>query len=416
MTSILNQSRVVITGLSVVSPLGSTVKALTQQVFGGISGIKRIDVPFIDQLDCKLAAQSQFNPADHFDKHTYSMLDRVSQMALHTSKECIKDADLIITNHLKPRMGIYLGTGMGGASSFEDGYIRLYRDGASRIKPFTVLMSMYNAAASAIALEHQITGPNQTFSTACSSSAVAIGEATRLIRHGYADVMLAGGSEAFLTYGSIKAWEALRTLADEDTNDVSASCKPFSLNRSGLVLGEGAAMLVLESYQHAKARGADIYAEIVGYGTANDSHHITQPSVAGQAASMQAALNDANLLPSDIQYINAHGTGTQLNDITETNAVKSVFGEHAYELSMSSTKSMHGHLMGAAGALEAVITTLALSTKQVPPTINLEQPDPECDLDYVPNTAKTLNSLDYAMTNSFAFGGTGAALILKRVN
>ena len=408
--------RVVITGLSVVSPLGNNLHDLVQQVFGGVSGIKRIDVPFIDQLECKIAAQSQFNPADHFTKHTYSMLDRVSQMALYISIEAIKNAALEISEALKPRMGIYLGTGMGGANSFEEGYTRLYRDGASRIKPFTVLMSMYNASASAIALEHQITGPNQTFSTACSSSAIAIGEATRLIRHGYADVMLAGGSEAFLTYGSIKAWEALRTLAEEDTNDIGASCKPFSINRTGLVLGEGAAMLVLESYEHAKARGASIYAEIIGYGTANDSSHITQPSVGGQAATMQAALDDAHLLPLDIQYINAHGTGTQLNDITETNAVKKVFGEHAYKLSISSTKSMHGHLMGAAGALEAVITTLALCTKMLPPTINLAQPDSDCDLDYVPNTSYTLPTLDYAMSNSFAFGGTGAALILKKMN
>ncbi len=416
MVAVSNNERVVITGLSVVSPLGNNMPDLIQNVFGGVSGIKRIDVPFIDQLECKIAAQSTFNPADHFIKHTYSMLDRVSQMALHTSIEAIKNAKLVITDLLKPRIGVYLGTGMGGANSFEEGYIRLYRDGASRIKPFTVLMSMYNAAASAIALEHQITGPNQTFSTACSSSAIAIGEAARLIRHGYADVMLAGGSEACLTYGSIKAWEALRTLAEEDPTDIGASCNPFALNRTGLVLGEGAAMLVLESYKHAKTRGAAIYAEIVGYGTTNDSLHITQPSVNGQASTMQAALNDALLVPKDIEYINAHGTGTHLNDVTETNAVKKVFGDHAYKLAMSSTKSMHGHLMGAAGALEAVITTLALYTKMLPPTINLVQPDPECDLDYVANTSRSLATIDYAMSNSFAFGGTGATLILKKVN
>lgn len=416
MLSQSRHNRVVITGLSTVSPLGNNLADLSQAVFGGVSGIKRTAVPFIEQLDCKISAQSNFNPADYFTKHTYSMLDRVSQMALHASMEAIKNANLDITDDLKPRMGIYLGTGMGCAHSFEEGYIRLYREGANRLKPFTVLMSMYNAAASAIALAHQITGPSQTFSTACSSSAVAIGEATRLIRHGYADVMLAGGSEAFLTLGSIKAWEALRTLADEDVNDIGASCKPFSVNRTGLVLGDGAAMLLLESYEHAKARGATIYAEVVGYGTTNDSNHITQPTVTGQASTMQAALNDANLSATDIQYINAHGTGTQLNDITESNAVKKVFGDHAYTLSMSSTKSMHGHLMGAAGALEAVITTLALCNKTLPPTINLAQPDPECDLDYVANTSRSLSKFDYAMSNSFAFGGTGAALILKKVH
>lgn len=416
MANTLHRQRVVITGLSVVSPLGNTIVDLTQQVFAGISGIKRLNTPFVEELDCKMAAQAQFDPADHFSKHTYSMLDRTSQMALHTSIEAIKHAGLVVDETLKPRMGIYLGTGMGGAHSIEEGYVRLYKEGAKRLKPFTVLMSMNNAAASAIALEHQLTGPNQTFSTACSSSAVAIGEASRLIRHGYADVMLAGGAEALLTFGTIKAWEALRTLAEEDANDVSASCKPFSINRTGLVLGEGAAMLVLESYEHAVARGATMYAEIVGYGAANDCNHITQPSVNGQAATMQAALKDSDLPASAIQYINSHGTGTKLNDITETNAIKAVFGAHAYALSVSSTKSMHGHLMGAAGALEAVISTLAVHSNNLPPTINLAQPDPECDLDYVANVSKKLPRLEYAMSNSFAFGGTGAALILKKLN
>ena len=407
--------RVVITGLGVVSPIGNGLAALSEQVFAGASGIKKIDAPFAEQLNCKIAAQAKFDPAEYFSKHSYSMLDRTSQMALHTSIEAVKHAGLSVKEALQPRMGVYLGTGMGGASSVEEGYVRLFKDGASRLKPFTVLMGMNNAAASAIALEFQITGPNQTFSTACSSSAVAIGEAARLIRHGYADVMLAGGAEALLTFGTIKAWEALRTLADEDEVDVSRSCKPFSLNRSGLVLGEGAAMLVLESLEHAQARGATIYAELAGYGSANDSGHITQPSVKGQAATMQAALNDANLQAESIEYINAHGTGTIMNDATETAAIKYVFGAHAYKLNVSSTKGAHGHLMGAAGALEALIALLALNSNTLPPTINLAQPDPACDLDYVPNTAKTLPSLDCVMSNSFAFGGTGAALIFKKM-
>ena len=407
--------RVVVTGLGVVSPIGNSIAELTKQVFAGVSGIKKIDAPFAEHLSCKLAAQANFDPAEHFSKHTYSMLDRTSQMALHTSIEAVKHAGLSINETLQPRMGVYVGTGMGGASSVEEGYVRLFKDGAIRLKPFTVLMGMNNAAASAIALEFQITGPNQTFSTACSSSAVAIGEAARAIRHGYADVMLAGGAEALLTFGTIKAWEALRTLADEDEEDVSRSCKPFSLNRSGLVLGEGAAMLVLESLEHAQARGATIYAELAGYGSANDSGHITQPSVKGQAATMLAALHDADLPPQSIEYINAHGTGTAMNDVTETNAIKQVFGEHAYKMHVSSTKGAHGHLMGAAGALEAVISLLALHSNTLPPTINLAQPDPACNLDYVPNTAKTLPSLDYVMSNSFAFGGTGAALIFKKL-
>ena len=416
MANVSNRQRVVITGLGVVSPLGNTLTDLTRNAFTGVSGIKRLDTPFADELNCKIAAQAQFDPAEYFTKHTYSMLDRTSQMALHTSMEAVKDAALVIDENLRPRMGIFLGTGMGGAHSIEEGYVRLYKEGANRLKPFTVLMSMNNAAASAIALEYQLTGPNQTFSTACSSSAVAIGEATRLIRHGYVDVMLAGGSEALLTFGTIKAWEALRTLAEEDAEDLSASCKPFSADRTGLVLGEGAAMLVLESYEHATARGAKIYAEVIGYGAANDCNHITQPSVIGQSATMQAALKDSGLAAEAIQYINTHGTGTKLNDITETNAIKNVFGAHAYDLSVSSTKSMHGHLMGAAGALETIITTMALQNNQLPPTINLKHPDPECDLDYVPNVAKKLANFEYAMSNSFAFGGTGAALILKKLN
>ncbi len=416
MSNSLNRRRVVITGLSVVSPLGNTIADLTQNIFSGVSGIKLLDAEFVDKLDCKIAAQAQFDPADHFSKHTYGMLDRTSQMALHTSIEAIKDASLEITEQLKPRMGVYLGTGMGGANSVEEAYIRLYRDNASRLKPFTVLMGMNNAAAAAIGLEHQLTGPNLTFSTACSSSSVAIGEATRQIRHGYADVMLAGGSESLLTFGTIKAWEALRTLAEQDVNDLTSSCKPFSADRTGMVLGEGAAMMVLESYDHAIARGATIYAEILGYGSASDSAHITKPSIDGQAITIQTAILDADIPSEAIQYINAHGTGTMLNDVTESNAIKKAFGDHAYNLSISSTKSMHGHLMGATGALEAIITTLAVYNNKLPPTINLSNPDPECDLDYVPNVAKTLPRLNYAMSNSFAFGGTGASLVFKKIN
>ena len=412
----LNRRRVVITGLSVVSPLGNTIADLTHNIFSGVSGIKLLDAEFVDKLDCKIAAQAHFDPTDHFSKHTYGMLDRTSQMALHTSIEEIKDASLEITDQLKPRMGVYLGTGMGGANSVEEAYIRLYRDNASRLKPFTVLMGMNNAAAAAIGLEHQLTGPNLTFSTACSSSSVAIGEASRQIRHGYADVMLAGGSESLLTFGTIKAWEALRTLAEQDVNDLTSSCKPFSADRTGMVLGEGAAMMVLESYEHAIARGATIYAEILGYGSASDSAHITKPSIDGQAITIQTAILDADIPSEAIQYINAHGTGTMLNDVTESNAIKKAFGDHAYNLSISSTKSMHGHLMGATGALEAIITTLAVYNNKLPPTINLSNPDPECDLDYVPNVAKTLPRLNYAMSNSFAFGGTGASLIFKKIN
>jgi beta-ketoacyl-acyl-carrier-protein synthase II len=412
-----NYRRVVITGFSAVSPLGNTIEELTRNLFAGKSGIRLLEAAFTEQLICKVAAQVNFNPVNYFSKKSdYAILDRNGQMALHSSIEAVKHAQLQLNDELKSRTGVYVGTGMGGALSVEDGYQTLYTKGENRLKPYTVLMCMYNSAASAIATHFAICGPNHTYSTACSSSAVAIGQAMRDIRHGYTDIALAGGTDAILSYASIKSWEAIRTLADEDKDDLSASCKPFSANRSGLVIGEGAAMLVLEEYQHAKARGAEVYAEIVGYGAANDYQHIAVPSVEGQAATMAAALKDSGLSATDIQYINAHGTGTVFNDITETNAIKNVFGAHAYNLSISSTKAMHGHLMGAAGALEAVITTLAVYSNKLPPTINLILPDPTCDLDYVPNVSKSLPRLDYAMSNSFAFGGTGASLIFKKIN
>ena len=412
-----NYRRVVITGFSALSPLGNTSEELTRNVFAGKSGIRLLEAAFTEQLICKIAAQVNFNPADYFSKKSdYAILDRNGQMALHSSIDAVKHSKLLLDDELKSRTGVYIGTGMGGALSVEDGYQTLYTKGENRLKPYTVLMCMYNSAASAIATHFAISGSNYTYSTACSSSAVAIGQAMRDIRHGYTDVALAGGTDAILSYASIKSWEAIRTLADEDKDDLSASCKPFSGNRSGLVIGEGAAMLVLEEYEQAKARGAEIYAEIIGYGAANDYRHIAVPSLEGQSATMAAALKDAGLNPADIQYINAHGTGTVFNDITETNAIKKVFGSHAYNLSVSSTKSMHGHLMGAAGALETVITTLAVYSNRLPPTINLKLPDPACDLDYVPNVTKSVPRLDYAMSNSFAFGGTGASLILKKLN
>ena len=412
-----NCRRVVITGFSAVSPLGNTIEDLTHNVFAGKSGIRLLEAAFTEQLICKIAAQVNFNPADYFSKKSdYAILDRNGQMALYSSIEAVKHSRLLLNDELNSRTGVYIGTGMGGALSVEDGYQTLYTKGENRLKPYTVLMCMYNSAASAIATHFAISGSNQTYSTACSSSAVAIGQAMRDIRHGYTDVALAGGTDAILSYASIKSWEAIRTLADQDKEDLSASCKPFSGNRSGLVIGEGAAMLVLEEYEQAKARGAEIYAEIVGYGAANDYQHIAVPSLEGQSATMAAALKDAGLNPADIQYINAHGTGTVYNDITETNAIKKIFGSHAYNLSVSSTKSMHGHLMGAAGALETVITTLAVYSNRLPPTINLKLPDPACDLDYVPNATKSVPRLDYAMSNSFAFGGTGASLILKKLN
>jgi 3-oxoacyl-[acyl-carrier-protein] synthase II len=302
---------------------------------------------------------------------------------------------------------------MGGAQSTDDGYFTLYAERSERVKPYSVLMAMTNAAASWIGIEYGLTGPNLTFSTACSSSAVAIGEAARRIAAGDADVMIAGGSEAPLNLGTLVAWDALKTLATEDPDDAGASCKPFARNRTGLVLGEGAAFVILEDWEHANRRGARIHAEFAGYGLCTDATHITRPSVAGQAAAMRLALASASLRPDEIGYINAHGTATLANDAVETAAIKQIFGDHAHRIPVSSTKSMHGHLLGAAGALELVAALLALTRQIIPPTINLQVPDPECDLDYVPGTARTGVELTAVMSNSFAFGGTNAVLICR---
>lgn len=407
--------RIVITGMGIVSPLGNTPEIFFANLMAGKSGVRRLQSDFTDRLDVKIAAQADFDPLQYFNKNKTSMLDRVSQFALYSANQALADAQLDLAQLDKSRVGVYLGTGMAGAASIEEGYVRLYRDNLDRLKPFTVLMAMNSAASSQIALEHGLSGPNLTYCTACSSSNVAIGEAYRQIRHGYADVMLAGGSEALLTYGTIRAWEALRTLAKEDPNDPGASSKPFSLDRSGLVLGEGAAIVVLETLESAQARGAKIYAELTGYGSCNDSGHITSPTVEGQAMSMRAALASSPLQPEDIGYINAHGTATVMNDSIETAAIKSVFGAHAPKIPISSTKSMHGHLMGAAGAVEFIAILKALEHQAIPPTTNLHNPDPKCDLDYVPNQGRTGVSLSHAMSNSFAFGGTGGVLIASKI-
>ena len=405
--------RVVVTGLGVLSPIGKDPRTFFANLMAGKSGIKRMETDFLDSLDCKIAAYiSDFDPLDHFVKNKAATMDRVTQFAVSASKQAIDDAGLNLDIEDLERFGVYLGTGMGGAASIEEGYVRLYKEQARRLKPFTVLMAMNNAASAQVALDFGITGPDLTFCTACSSSSVAIGEAVRQIRHGYTDVMLAGGAEALLTFGTIKAWEALRTLANEDEANPGASCKPFSANRSGLVLGEGAGMVVLESLDRAIARGAKIYAEVIGYGSSNDSTHITQPSVEGQSRAMRKALSDANITADQLDYINAHGTGTKLNDITETNAIKQVCGN---KIPVSSTKSMHGHLMGAAGGVEFVACMMAIQEQALPPTAHLQEPDPECDLDYVPNIGRKNVQVNTIMSNSFAFGGTSGVLIAKKI-
>ena len=405
--------RVVITGMGIISPIGNTCEDFFNNLAAGRSGIRRMSADFADRLSIRIAAQADFNADDHFSKKDARTMDRATQFARVAASQAWQDSRLQLADGEKTHAGVYLGTGMGAANTLEASYEQLFLQKVKRLHPLTVVMVMNNAAASFISIDRGLKGPCLTFSTACSSSAIAIGEAFRLIKHGYADVMLAGGTESLLTYGNLMSWESIGTLALE-ADDPSTSCRPFSKDRTGFVLGEGAAVLVLESLDRAKTRGANIYGEVKGYGSTADAEHITKPSVEGQARAIGAALEEAGMGADGIDYINAHGTATQANDAVETRAIKKVFGRRAYAIPISSTKSMHGHLLGAAGAVELVASVLALRHRIVPPTATLTVPDPECDLDYVPGKARTGIDLRTVMSNSFAFGGTNAVLIVRK--
>lgn len=407
--------RVAITGLGVVSPLGIGGKNFFERLVQGHSAVTRLPEELHPRLKCRVVAPVSFDGAAHFGAARLRMLDRVSQFALVAAAEAIIDAGALFEHDDRDTTGVFVGTGMGGAQSTDDGYKTVYEERSERVKPYSVLMAMNNAAAAWIGIDHHLLGPNLTYSSACSSSAVAIGEAWKRIAAGELDVMIAGGSEAPLTFGTLKAWEALKTLATEDPEDASASCKPFAKNRSGLVLGEGAAMVILESWDRAVGRGARIHAELAGYGLSMDAEHITRPTVAGQARAMERALESAHMSAGDVGYVNAHGTATVANDVVETAAIKQVFGAGAQALPVSSTKSMHGHLLGAAGALELAATILAIERRVLPPTLHLVNADPECDLDYVAGSARPVATLTAAMSNSFAFGGTNVSLLCRAV-
>lgn len=406
--------KVAITGLGVVSSVGNDPASFFDSLMAGRSGIRVLPANSPGQgCPTRIAGTVEFDPADHLAASECASLDRVSQFARVAASQALADARLAPEAEDRARFGVCLGTAMGGAGTLENAYQRLYRRGPDALPPLTVPMAMYTAAASSIALAYALEGPNLTYSTACSSSAVAIGEAARLIRHGYADVVLAGGADAMLTDGVMAAWHALRILAAVDRADPATSCRPFSKDRSGLVLGEGAAILVLEAMDRAQARGAPVRAELLGYGAAGDVAHITRPSVAGQARAMRAALADARIAPDEIDYVNAHGTATVVGDRVETAALKDVFGAHARRVPVSSTKALHGHMMGATAAAEFVAAVLAIGRGAVPPTAHLRAPDPDCDLDYVPEGARTGLAIRTVMSNAFAFGGSDAVLIAR---
>jgi nodulation protein E len=398
--------RVAITGLGIVCPLGldlaATWKALSegQPAIGPIQGIDCSTLRFQNGAQVR-----GFDPLKHFEGGKDAQIDRFAQFSVVAAREALRDSGLDLTTDLRERGAIVCGSAVGGQAALEAGFEDLYVAGRGRVHPLTIPKTMANAGASQISMDLRVSGPTYTVSTACSSSNHAIGQAFRMVRDGDVEMAVTGGSEAPFTIGLLKAWEAMRVIAPD-------TCRPFSNDRRGMILGEGGAMMILEPLDAAKARGARIYAEVCGSGMSSDAHHLTQPTVDGPARAMRAALRDAGLRPEQVGYINAHGTGTPGNDPTETRAIREVFGAHADKIAVSSTKSLHGHALGAAGALEAVATILALHRGILPPTANYNERDPECDLDYIPNQPRA-GWVEAALSNSFAFGGLNAVVAFR---
>ena len=406
--------RVAVTGAGVVSPLGATLEEFQRSLAAGRSGIRRLAPELAERSGVQVAATVDWNPAPLFKEAEAANLDRVSQFALAAAAQAIAASGLELADLNRDRIGVSWGTGMGGAHTQETSYKQVYGAGEWRVRPLTVVMGMNNAAGSNVAVRHGLRGPFANYSTACSSSAMALGEAMRAIAAGRADAMIAGGSEALLTPGILVAWQALRTLAPADPADAAASCKPFDKRRAGLVLGEGAAAFVLEEESRARARGARIHGLLTGYGNSCDAVHMSRPDRDGQIRAMREALTEAQLPADAIGYINAHGTATTVGDVVEAEAINAVFGPTAREVRVSSTKSLHGHLLGGSGALEFAAALLALEQGVLPPTGFLEQPDPACAVRHVARAAERIAPPRAVMSNSFAFGGSNVVLVAER--
>ena len=405
--------RVAITGLGVVAATGRDVGSFFDNLVHAHSGVRRITQFDPSSLSVQIAAEvPDYRSTDYFPQKQLDFIDRFCEFGLVAAREAMQSSGLQIPEEEGTRFGVAMGSGIGGANTLESGFYNLYAKQATRLHPFTIPKMMHNAAASQISMEFGAKGPSLATSTACSSAGHAMGEAFHFIKFGLADLMLAGGSDAPITYGMIRSWESVRVLA-VGNGDPSRACRPFSADREGLVMGEGAGVLLLEEMGHARRRGAKIYGELAGYGITSDASHITQPSVEGPVRAIQMALEEAGVKPEEVDYVNAHGTGTRLNDVTETQVVKAAFKEHARRVAISSTKSMHGHALGAAAALEAAATILALRDGVLPPTANFNEPDPDCDLDVIPNVARAME-VEYALSNSFAFGGLNAVLAFRR--
>jgi nodulation protein E len=400
-------NRVVVTGWGVVSPTGNDARTYWSSLKSGMPGFGPPTLAAPERLNQKIFAEVKgFDPAAHFTDRELVPLDRLSQFAVVAAREAIAQSGVPLQDGRSERTAAIIGTGGGGLMTQDDSFKRLYEEKVTRVHPLTVPRVMVSAPASQVSMHCGIRGPSFATTSACASATHAIGLAFQMVRTGIAESAVAGGSEACLNFGTIKAWEAMRVMAPD-------TCRPFSKDRKGLVLGEGAAIVVLETLDGARKRGAEILGEIIGFGMSADAADLTNPDVGGMSRAILASLDDGNLAPSDVQYVNAHGTGTTANDVAETEALKAAFGTHAQKLAVSSTKSMVGHALGGAGALEAVATLMALRESVVPPTSNYLGEDPACDLDYVPNQARD-RRIDIAISNSFAFGGLNAVLAFRR--
>ncbi len=401
--------QVVVTGVGVISSIGQNLQDFQTNLFGGVCGIDKISFTHRNaEVKFPVAAIKDFKPEDWIDPKKVPLLDRFSQMAVAAALQAQRDSGLEITPELATRTAVITGTGVGGQNTLEESYTKLLDpNGPPRVHPFTIPRMMINAGSSQISMATGITGPGFTVASACASAIHAIGVTLHLIRSGLIDAAITGGAESCLTFGTLKGWEALRVMAPD-------VCRPFSAGRGGMVLGEGAAMFMLETREYAEKRGAKIYAELAGFGMSSDAKDLTTPDVTGAARAVAQALHDAGWNPEDVDYINAHGTGTRINDATETSVIKNVFGVRAPKLAISSTKSQIGHALGGAGALEMLATILAITHDMAPPTLNYTGVDPECDLDYIPNVARKM-TIRTALNNSFAFGGLNASIALRKV-
>lgn len=407
--------RVVVTGLGVLSPVGNDIDSLWTSLIEGRSGVDYITQFDTTDYSVKIAAEVKgFNPEDYMEKKEVRRLDRFTQFAIAASQMAINDANLTIDETNAERVGVYIGSGIGGLKTIEDQHSVLLEKGPKRISPFFIPMLISNMASGQVSIYTGAKGPNSAPVSACATGTHAIGDAYLMIERGDADVMIAGGSEATITPLAVGGFASMRALSTKNDDPTKAS-RPFDKDRDGFIIGEGAGILILESLEHAKKRGAHIYAEVTGYGATGDAYHLTAPAPGGEGAAraMKIAMNRGGVKPEEVDYINAHGTSTELNDKFETMAIKKAFGEHAYKLAVSSTKSMTGHLLGAAGAVEGIIIALALKNGVIPPTINYETKDEDCDLDYVPNKLREKN-IQVALSNSLGFGGHNATIMMRK--